>query len=143
MMRASAARGRRQVIGVINTCMTFHVATIVLFVSVRGGERLPQQIVRTLVTAGLCYALYRGARWARWTTAVLYAPAGALGLFLLATDHGTVNSMTLFQFAMATSFLSCAVVLVLSRDVAAYFRGDAVVPSPPGQPRAPHEPGPG
>ncbi|MDC0723481.1 hypothetical protein POL25_41755 [Nannocystis sp. bb15-2] len=137
MMRASAARGRTQVIGVINTCMTFQVAVIVLFVAVRGGERLPQQLVRTLLAAGLCYALYRGAPWARWTTAVLYGFAGALGMVLLATDHDTVNAMTLFQFAMATSFLSCTVVLVLSRDVAAYFRRDTAVRSPPGQPRAP------
>jgi ABC-type transport system involved in cytochrome c biogenesis permease subunit len=77
------------------------------------------------VTAGLCYALVRRARWARWTAAVLLALGGAVGMALLATDRPALDSATLYQFSMATGFLSCAVVLAFSRDVQAYFRGDA------------------
>ena len=112
--------GQRIVIAVILAIVGLSLLTIVSFTSFRGTERLPQQIVRFLLTIALCYFLYRGANWARWVTVVLCGlggPAAVLsGVALLPLGFPGV-----LLIAMGLTYIVCAGILLFAPSVRVYF----------------------
>jgi len=43
-------------------------------------------LVRVLLTIGLLWSTWKGARWARWILVVLYLMASGIGFYLFVTD---------------------------------------------------------
>ena len=68
-----AAAGRRFVEIAATFLVAVSLATVAVHLVRLGPARLPQQVVRLLLTAGLAYALLQGRRWARWLTVALCA----------------------------------------------------------------------
>lgn len=110
-----AKRGRRLVLAVIFAAIAISAVTIVTFNIGVGPERLPQQIVRFLLTFGLSVFLYRGANWARLLWAFL---SGLSGLLFLVMFLGNLNLLALiFGFVYTAS----AIILLFSPSVKRYF----------------------
>ena len=102
-------RGRWIVIGCIACVLTLSIGVTLIYVSARGPERLPMQLIRLGITALVCLFLYRGVPAAR-VFAVLSAGLG--GLFAL-------FSGTLF---MAVPYLTVAAVLAFAPSVSEFQR---------------------
>ncbi len=112
--------GRRLVLAVIVASLTISVLVIVAFNLGRGPERLPQQIVRFLLTVGLCVFLHRGANWARWVAGILFA-FGGVGSLLGGLSALSTSMGGLLLLVMGLVYLACAVVLFFVPRVRAYF----------------------
>lgn len=77
-------------------------------------------LVRTALSVGLGYALYRGRSWARWLTVALAGAAAAFGVVLLArSSPGVVVWAALLPLVLF--YAAFAVWLVLSKDLRAYL----------------------
>jgi hypothetical protein len=112
--------GRRLVLAVIVASLALEVLTIALFNLQLGPARLPQQIIRFLLTIGLCIFLYRGANWARWLAGVLFALVGPISLVLgLGTLPMTSGSLLLI--VIGTVYMACAVILLFVPRVRMYY----------------------
>ena len=120
-MEPQVESGRRLVLAVIVASLTLSVLAIVAFNIARGPERLPQQIVRLLLTVGLCVFLYRGANWARWVAGILFVLAG-LGSLLGGVAVLSTSMAGLLLIVMGFVYLASAVVLLFVPAVRAYFR---------------------
>jgi hypothetical protein len=119
-MEAKPETGRRLVLAVIVASLTLSVLVIVAFNLGRGPERLPQQIVRLLLTIGLCVFLYRGANWARWVAGLLFA-LGGLGSLLGGLAALSTGMAGLLLIVMGLVYVGSAVVLFFAPTVRAYF----------------------
>lgn len=112
------------VLAVIVASLTMSLLVIVLFNLGRGPERLPQQIIRFLLTAGLCVFLYRGANWARWVGGVLFA-LGALGSLLGGLALLSTSIAGVLLLVMCLVYSASAVILLFVPTVRAYFGVDS------------------
>ena len=119
-MHGRAATGRRLVVAVMVATIAMSVLVIATFNAVQGPDRLPQQIVRFLLTVALCVFLYRGAGWARWVATVLYGLTGlwslALGFTRLAAAKPGIQ-----MIAFGAIYAACASVLLFVPSVREHF----------------------
>jgi hypothetical protein len=127
----SSEAGKKLVVRVAVIAVSLSIVTIVTFSIDQGATRLPQQLVRLTLTVLLCIYLVRGARWARWTSAVLFLLGGLLSLGAAAQLLGTPADAWI-MVGFGAIYLYCAGVLLASRSVSAFFsrgqRSDTVVP---------------
>lgn len=113
-------RGRVIVFGYLIFIMAISLGGVSLYLMARGvTARLPFQIVRVVLTAALCFWLYRGSVIARWILVVLLAWGGVWGL-ILAIGSGQ-PTVVLIAGGMAVVYLSFVCVIVTSRSVAAFL----------------------
>jgi ABC-type glycerol-3-phosphate transport system permease component len=122
---ALAAQGERFVEIAATFLLAVSIVGVAYYVYRSGTARLPQQIVRVLLTAGLAYALVRGRRWARWLTVAiviltfaLVVPAVArsafrempalesIGLLALVVGYGIVGRGLLWSRSVRAFFAS-------------------------------------
>ncbi len=118
-MESQIETGRRLVVAVIVASLALSLVVIGTFNLVRGPERLPQQVVRFLLAAGLCAFLYRGANWARRVAGILFA-TGALGSLVVGLP-ALPGKASLLPLATGLVYLASAVVLLFVPAVQAYF----------------------
>ena len=119
-MDSDAERGRRLVVLVIVACLTLSVLVIFAYNIIVGSDTLPQQIVRLILTAGLCIFLYRGANWARWVASVLFALGGLFSLFAWLIIP-SIRLTGLLQLVMGLVYGAIAIVLLFVPTVRAHF----------------------
>jgi hypothetical protein len=119
-MQVQTGTGRRLILAVIAATLTLDVLAIVTSSAILGPQRLPQQIVRFLLSIGLCVYLYRGANWARWVAGILYALAG-LGSLVAGLAALTASMAGLLLLVMGLVYVASAVVLLFVPTVRAYF----------------------
>jgi hypothetical protein len=113
-------RGRLIVFGYLIFIMAISLGVVSLYLMARGvTARLPFQIVRVVLTAALCFWLYRGSVIARWILVALLAWGGVSGL-ILAIGSGQ-PTVVLIAGGMAVVYLSFVCVMVTSRSVAAFL----------------------
>ena len=112
--------GRPLVVGVIATTLSMSVIVILLYNIQLGPQALPQQMVRFLLTVGLCIFLYQGANWARWVAGVLFSLGGLGGLLggLAAISTGLAG---LLLAIMGLVYAVCAIILFFAPTVRKYF----------------------
>jgi hypothetical protein len=112
-------RGRKLLIINIALVLTISVATIAFYASNVGTGRLPTQVVRLLITIGLCWGLYRGSKVARYLMAVLLSLGFALALVGLPAVLRSGNAggilivgsmVAAYFFVAATLFWSSSIV---------------------------------
>lgn len=117
-MSGEADRGRGIVLVIIGVTLGTSALVIITTNLKIGPQRLPQQVVRFVLTVLLTVCLYRGVGWARWLSVILFglAGVGALGVGLLA-DTGA----RLVLLVMGVCYVVCGGVLLLSKAVAAFF----------------------
>ena len=75
-MVSKVATGRWLVVAVIVSALAVSVLNVAAFNVAVGTERVPQQLIRFVLTVGLCIFLSRRANWARWVAGILFALAG-------------------------------------------------------------------
>ncbi len=112
--------GRGMVLAVIAGTLTVSILVIVAFNIIQGPERLPQQIIRLLLTFGLCVFLYRGANWARWIAGILFA-WGGVGSLLAGALMLSSNMYGIVLFAMGLVYVGSAIILLFLPAVRTYF----------------------
>ncbi len=117
-MSNDAGRGRKIVLTIIGATLVISALVIIRSNLLTGPHRLPQQVVRFILTVLLAFFLYRGANWARWLLVILYGlgGVGSLGLALFA-DTG----MGLLLVVMGVCYVFSAGALVSSSAVAAFL----------------------
>jgi hypothetical protein len=128
---AEVAAGRRFVEIAATFLVAVSLATIAFYLVRLGPAKLPQQVVRFLLTAGLAYALLQGRTWARWLTVVLCAvgfagvivPLGRIAFRTLPI----LPSLVLLGLALGYGIVARG--LLYSASVRAFFA--AARPSPP------------
>lgn len=111
-------RGRRILLSYSALILLTSASIIFLYVSQRGQERLPAQVVRFLLTVGLCWWLYQGSILAKWIMVVLMSAGGVLALMALFANSILVVA---FSGGMAVLYLTFVVVLLTSPNVAAFL----------------------
>lgn len=94
------------------------IGVTALYVSIRGDERLPSQIVRFALTMLLCFYLYRGHVAAKWIAVILFCLAGGMATTQIWSDSPLV---VFFGGVMALFYLSVAWLLLWSRRVNAFL----------------------
>lgn len=127
------AAGRRFVEIAATFLVAASIATVAFHLVRLGPAKLPQQVVRLLLTAGLAYALLQGRAWARWVTIVLCAlafggasvPLGRVGFRTLPV----LPSLVLLGLALAYGIVARG--LIYSRSVRAFFAAARAAPSSP------------
>jgi len=118
-MEPQSAAGRRLVLAIVVATLALSVLVDVMLITNRGSERL-WDIVRFLLTVGLCVFLYRGVNWARWVASILFALGGLRSLI----GGGTIlaRSMAgLLLLGMGLVYVASAVILLFVPTVKAYF----------------------
>ena len=112
--------GRPLVVAVIVASLSVS-ALVILSYNIRlGPQALPQQIVRFLLTCGLCVFLYQGANWARWVVGVLSGLGGLLSM--IAGFAALMTNMAgLLLIAMGLLYVACMIVLLFVPTVRKYF----------------------
>ena len=70
----------------------------------------PPEAIRLAINAALCWFLYQGKSWARWTMGVLHALAGIFGLIASSEAKGDTATPLLIM----GSFYAVAALLLLS-----------------------------
>ena len=126
-METGSPSGRRLVVAVIAATLTTSVIVIATFNMDQGSDRLPLQIVRFLLTLGLCFLLYRGTNWARWVAGILFGLTGLgslAGGFALLSAHKPGLAMIALGFVYSAS----AIVLFFVPSVRNHFRGAGAAP---------------
>lgn len=91
------------------TVMTYYIVEI-------GTDRLPNQIVRFLVTCVLCREIYRRKSWARWLTLLLCCAAVYVAIGPIA-EYGVMNIAGLTM----ASYVAIIVLLLFGPGVGEYF----------------------
>ena len=119
-MEDQRATGRGLVLAVIVATLALSALAIITSNVVRGSERLPTQIVRFLLTVGLCVFLHRGANWARWVAGVLFILAGLAGL-VGGAALVTLSPLGFVVIAMGLVYLASAYILLFVPAVREYF----------------------
>lgn len=119
-MELRTSTGRRLVLAIIVASLAISVLVIVAFTVARGTALLPQQIVRFLLTVGLCVFLYRGANWARWVAVILFALGGVMSLVGASAPSSTSMS-GLLLLLMGLVYAASALILLLVPTVRAHF----------------------
>jgi presenilin-like A22 family membrane protease len=119
-MESQITTGRRIVLAVIVATLTLSVLSIFTYNVRLGQERITQQIIRYLLTIGLCVLLYKGANWARWVMGSLLGYTGVLAMFGgIAFSFNPRFSLLLIVMGMV--YLAAAAALFFIPAVRAYF----------------------
>jgi hypothetical protein len=114
--------GRALLIAGMALMITNELITIAIYTSSFGTERLPIQLGRLLVTAGLIFFLFRGYRAVRWILVILLM----LGLAVLSSaaiasyKSGVTLGSTLLTL-MSLAYLFAARILIWSPRAKAYL----------------------
>ena len=117
-MVSKVATGRWLVVAVIVSALAVSVLNVAAFNVAVGTERVPQQLIRFVLTVGLCIFLSRRANWARWVAGILFALAGVGSLIArVASDRGDFLLVTIGMV-----YAAAAVTLLFVPAVRAYFR---------------------
>lgn len=123
-MNDDMRRGRFLVVFYSLLMLFISVYVIVTYVTLKGTDRLPTQVIRFLLTAALCFWLYRGNRLVKWTMVVCLGLGGSGALIHLIQNPWSVFSVIA---SLAVVYLLFAGLLVFSPKVnafLAYQRGD-------------------
>ena len=83
-MNSEAKTGHWLVIAVIVAFLLFNLLSIISHLSVFGQQRIPQQMIKLLLTIGLCMILYSGANWGRWAIGI-FCCIGAISNIIINT----------------------------------------------------------
>lgn len=75
--------GRRRLLKYMASWFAVSLGVFVTYLQVVGTDRLPQQIVRFILTVLLFWWVYRGSNVARWICIVLFWAGGALMAMLV------------------------------------------------------------
>lgn len=94
------------------------VGVIAFYVSSRGTDRLPAQLIRFVLTVVLCIFLFRGSRIAKSISVVLFAIGGSLALN--GVFQGSPLTVAL-SVGLAALYLSFAWMLLWSGSVNAFL----------------------
>lgn len=113
-MSDSQRAGRAILAAYIALTLLVSVGVVAMYVAHRGSDRLPAQVTRVALTGGLCYALYRGSRAAKWVSVALFAVGGAMALPGVTSDDPAAAAL---MGGMAALYSSFAAVLIGSRSV--------------------------
>lgn len=127
-MSESVRQGCRIVIGYIAAILAMDLGVTAVYLVVIGSQKLPTQVARFVITAALCFWLYRGSTIAKWIIIVLLGSAGMLGLFLALTTASAIAM--LLGLSLAAVCLSFAGALLASRSVQAFLahqRGSSAI----------------
>ncbi len=117
-MASKIETGRWLVVAVIVSAVAVSVLNVAAFNVADGTEREPQQLVRFVLTVGLCTFLCRRANLARLVAGTLSMLAGAGSLIVsVASDRGDFLLVTIGMV-----YAAAAVALLLVPAVRAYFR---------------------
>ncbi len=92
------------------------------------SDRVRNISVRMLLSVGLCFAMYRGANWARHVTIWLLVAGGISGLFA-GVDSALTGRFDIV--ALALLYLGCAGVLMTSDAVRCHFGAFDSLPESP------------
>ena len=119
------AQGRTYVRIAAAVFVAVSAVSIVVYLVRLGPAKLPQQLVRFALTAGLAYALSQGRVWARWTMLALLL----LGMFVAVPVFRDPEAFrmpklpaTLFTLALFVVYGIIGRGLLYSTSVRAFFR---------------------
>lgn len=100
------------------------VVVVLVYVARLGTDKLPVQLCRIALTAGLGYALTRGRSWARWLT-VLLLLSGMFVVVPVITDRSAYSGDqlvgTLIMLALFVAYGIIGRGLLYSESVRAFF----------------------
>ena len=88
----------------------------------------PKDIGRLLVNFLLCWFLFKGKNWARWTLIVLLALGGTMIAFVLATGQPGIEKAVVL-YVISFTYLVSAGLLAFSRGIASHFSASANLPN--------------
>jgi hypothetical protein len=117
-MTAEERKGQTIILSFIALILLISLGVITMYVSARGTERLPAQIVRFVLTAALSFGVYQGSVTAKWILVVLMMLGGAMGL---GAAFGGNPAALVFGVGLAAVYLSFAIVLIASPSVNAFL----------------------
>lgn len=86
-----------------------------------GMEHISVDMVRLLLTLGLCYFLSQGHGWARWVAGVLFSLGGLLGV-IAGVALLPETPLAILIVIMSAAYLGFAGVLFFVPSVRAFFR---------------------
>jgi hypothetical protein len=110
-------RGRRLLVGVIVMLFVADLASAAFYTWRIGWDKLPAQVVRLGLSIALCWAMYVGFSWARYTVIVLLWLGMVYGLFAVLRAVLMKNGSwelyltlgpTLVAFAIIALILGCS-----------------------------------
>jgi hypothetical protein len=110
-------KGRTIVLVIIVGTLLLSAIIIGAYCTVLGTSRLPVQLVRFVLTAGLMGWLYRGSAAAKWITVVCCGLAGTAGIVSLLFDSRPAAVVV----KLGTLYLSFAWTLVTSTSANAFL----------------------
>ncbi len=111
------ARGRKTCRSVALSIFLMSIATIDMYVSVNGTDKLPTQIVRLALTGWMCWHIAAGSNLARRIGIVLTLAAGTMAVHAI-VDGGPIQSWLVLLYP--TLYLTCGSMLLFSKSVKAY-----------------------
>lgn len=117
-------KGRKMVIAMITIVLTMDILTILRVSSTYAisgnlelaSSKLIQGAFRLLLTGLMLFFLYKGHRWAKWLTVVLFSIAGISSVLLL------ISGFNLILFAMGVIYVLLGVIIISSGSVNNFFR---------------------
>lgn len=105
---------------VIAVTLALSVMVILVYLTSIGPQKVPQQIVRLILTGVLCVFLYRGVNWARWVAGILFVLAGIVGI-ASGTALLYIGAGAFVLLAMGAVYVGSAVILLFVPSVRTYF----------------------
>ena len=131
------AQGRFYVRVAAALLVALSAAATALYLARIGGDKLPQQAVRFVLTVALAHALTRGRAWARWLTVLLVF----LGLFAAVPALAGAGAFrpprlggTLVVLAMFVAYAMVGRLMLWSASVRAFFRAARPIQPEPAAP---------
>jgi hypothetical protein len=121
-MEAAVRRGKLQTLAVAAVCGGGAAVNVAVSVLCLGMAEPFLHGTQLAVTVVLCWFLYRGAGWARWVFVGVGSLTGVLGVPVGALLLVAGRPMGAYVLAMGGIYLACALLLLVLRDVRAYFR---------------------
>lgn len=118
MLTPDEQKGRVALSLFISGMLILSAATIGSYVALKGPERLPIQIARFLLTAGLLRWLYRGSPVAKWIMIISCSSAGLY--FLMVAFRGKVLVLKLGA-GMAMLYFTFAITLLTSSNISSFL----------------------
>ena len=112
--------GRRAAIQIAILLLGAEVLTLVFYLSRVGADRLPVQLGRLALTGALCFALYRGQRWAWWTLLVLGLLAVLAGVLMVLAILGDGRGSAFLVATLVLAQLAVLRILIWDRALREY-----------------------
>jgi hypothetical protein len=117
--------GQQKTAIVAISTVIFSLASIILLLTLTGGDKIAPRGIRFILTCILAFFLWRGAGWARWVVAIL----SLLGAFtsivgfvgLSAAGASMFSLLGMWMVLMAVFYTWVAYMLLLDKDVAYHF----------------------